>query len=154
MKLTPQDIRRFWEKVDVKDSLSCWEWKASCLVSGGYGAFRLAGVTQRAHRISYFLMKGDLLSGLELLHICNNPKCCNPSHLRQDTHQANLAQAGRDGKMTRSLGANSRSKLTEDQLLDILTSSKSARSLARKYCIDHKTVLRFQKEFQLCPTES
>jgi len=149
--LTGSDIKRFWEKVDVRDPLECWKWKAAILQSGGYGAFRLNGVTQRAHRIAYFLMKGELISGFELLHRCNVPSCCNPYHLVQDTHQANLLQAGQDGKMTRNVGTNSKCQFSDEQLFDILSAKCSARELARKYKVDHKTIRRIQQEFQLCP---
>ena len=150
MKLTGSDIARFWEKVNRNTSSGCWEWTAALLTSGGYGAFRLNGVTQRAHRISYFLMRGDLNENLVLLHLCNTPKCVNPTHLAQDTQSANLKQAGAEGKMTRSVGTNSRLNFTEEQLKDILTARVSSRALARKYSVDHKTIRRIQQEFQLC----
>ena len=138
--------------MDIQAPPSCWNWQAACLVNGGYGAFRLKGKTQRAHRIAYFLMKGELIAGLELLHSCNNPKCCNPAHLRQGTHTENMQQIHRDGRAA-VRGANYQLGLSEVQLLDILTSTLSARSLARKYGVDHKTILRFKKELQVCPQE-
>lgn len=149
---SPTDIRRFWSKVEIAGPDACWNWTAARLVNGGYGAFRLKGETKRAHRIAYFLMKGDLVPGLELLHTCNNPRCCNPNHLVQDTHAENLRQIHRDGR-TAVRGPNHQLGLTQEQLIDILTSTKSARSLARKYQVDHKTILRFKKELQVCPQE-
>lgn len=151
MRIEQKDIIRFWEKVKRTGSSECWEWQAAYLPSGGYGAFHLNGVTVRAHRLAYYLTVGDLQPGLELLHLCNNPKCCNPAHLKQDTHQANLKQAGADGKMTRHVGANSKKQFSEEQLYDILTAKCSARALARKYLVDHKTIRSIQKEFTLCP---
>jgi hypothetical protein len=152
MKLTSTDIKRFWEKI-VKHPTGCWEWQAATLQSGGYGAFRCAGATLRAHRVAFFLCKGNLNPELEILHLCNNPKCCNPDHLKQDTHSANLAQAGVEGKMTRHSGANSKTQFSEEILRDILTSSCSARELGRRYKVDHKTIRSIQKEFQLCYQE-
>lgn len=154
MQLTSSDIPRFWEKVAIRSPLDCWEWQAATLQSGGYGAFRLNGQTKRAHRVAYFLAKGNLDPTLELLHKCNNPRCCNPNHLVQDTHAANLSQAGAEGKMTRHSGANSKKQFTQEQLHDILTARTSARALARKYSVDHKTIRAIQKEFQLCPTSN
>lgn len=152
VNLSANDIKRFWEKVSKLDS-GCWEWQAATLISGGYGAFRCNGITLRAHRIAYFLCKGNLNPELEILHLCNNPKCCNPEHLSQDTHTANLKQAGRDGKMTREVGANSKTKLSEEAIRDILTSSLSLRALGRKYHVYHKTIAQIKKEFQLCYPE-
>lgn len=154
MQLTSSDISRFWEKVEIRSPLLCWEWKAAILQSGGYGAFRLKGETKRAHRVAYFLSKGDLDPALELLHKCNNPRCCNPNHLVQGTHAANLLQAGQEGKMTRYSGTNSKIQFNQEQLHDILTATTSARAMARKYQVDHKTIRRIQQEFQLCPISS
>jgi hypothetical protein len=154
MKFRQEDIQRFWAKVRIVSPLYCWEWQAALLTNGGYGAFRLGGKTYRAHRIAYFLTTGDLDPDLELLHRCNNKKCCNPCHLLQGTHGQNLAQAGAEGKMTRHLGANSKLNFTQEQLLHILTASCSARELARLYNVDHKTIRSIQKEYQVCPTTS
>lgn len=150
MNLSANDIKRFWEKVSKLDS-GCWEWQAALFRSGRYGAFRVGGVTLRAHRIAYFLCKGNLNPELEILHLCNNPKCCNPDHLLQDTHQANLKMAGT--KLAPYHGANSKTKLSEEAIRDILTSSLSLRALGRKYHVYHKTIAQIKKEFQLCYPE-
>jgi len=153
MQLTQADVSRFWSKVQRNSESGCWEWQAALLTSGGYGAFRLNGVTVRAHRVAFYLTNGDLNPDLEVLHLCSNPKCCNPLHLKQDTHAANLRQAGFEGKMGRHFGANSKVKFSEEQLKDILTSPGSARALGRKYGVDHKTIRRIQKEFSICQSQ-
>ena len=91
MRLTHEQIERFWSKVDIKDDDSCWMWTAAKLVNFGYGAFGVRGsVVERAHRMSYYLVKGDIPKGLHVLHKCDNPPCCNPSHLFLGTDQDNV----------------------------------------------------------------
>ena len=59
----------------------CWEW-IGCVGKNGYGQMRLNGKKESAHRVSYKLFHGEIPNGLMIDHICNNPKCVNPNHLR------------------------------------------------------------------------
>ena len=95
---------RFWEKVDRSDGPeACWPWVAS-LTSNGYGYFNHSqpkrfGQTTKAHRIAFILTKGSLFHGMNVLHICDNPPCCNPSHLFSGTQKDNyrdMVAKGRD----------------------------------------------------------
>jgi len=47
-------------------------------------------VTITSHEFSYRLFVGPVPDGLELDHLCHNPKCINPDHLEPVTHQANM----------------------------------------------------------------
>lgn len=76
---------RFWEKVNKTET--CWEWTSA--VIGGYGVFVLDGVTQRAHRVLYEWEAGKIPSGKVLDHICRNPICVRPGHLRPVTNKQN-----------------------------------------------------------------
>lgn len=50
----------------------------------GYGVCGLNNKQYRAHRIVYEQTYGPIPSGLFILHTCDNPKCCNPSHLHRE----------------------------------------------------------------------
>ena len=79
--------QRFFEKVKKTDT--CWEWTAyrdEC----GYGRFKVDGVTRPAHRVSYQMKNGPIGDGLLIDHICHNPPCVNPDHLRSVTQKQNL----------------------------------------------------------------
>ena len=83
----PEDVRRFWSKVaEGREQDSCWEWEGTRLPKG-YGKFSLRGGYVGAHRVSYQLAYGDLRENssvdLEIDHLCRNPPCVNPRHLRQ-----------------------------------------------------------------------
>lgn len=52
-----------------------------------------------AHRFSYELATGEDITGLFVLHSCDNPPCCNPAHLRVGTQKDNMADARAKGRM-------------------------------------------------------
>lgn len=78
---------RFWEKVTKTDD--CWEWTAYRDICG-YGRFRVDGTTRPAHRIAYELTSGPIERGILIDHICHNPPCVKPEHLRPVTQKQNL----------------------------------------------------------------
>lgn len=74
----------------------CWIWDGP--IVSGYGSVsvkegnRLTCVM--AHRLSYFLKKGSIPSGLELDHLCRNRLCVNPAHLEPVTSRENVLRSG------------------------------------------------------------
>ena len=75
----------------------CWPWTGPTL-RDGYGQFNVGGTSYRAHRVAWELTNGPIPDGLEVLHACDNPPCCNPAHLSVGTHAENVADAKRKGK--------------------------------------------------------
>src|ERR1043166_7135723 len=82
-------LERFWEKVDRSSDDECWPWIAR-IDTKGYGQFFFEGRQQRAHRVAYCLLVGQIPEGLDLDHLCRNRACVNPSHLEAVDRQANL----------------------------------------------------------------
>jgi hypothetical protein len=95
-------IRRpFWDNVGITDDTAdCWPWLLGR--SGkGYGntvrqmhGARVAG----AHRIAWVIVNGPIPAGLFVCHACDNPPCCNPSHLWLGTNSDNLRDAVAKGR--------------------------------------------------------
>ena len=99
-------VIRFWTKVDCRNADECWLWKAA--TNGqGYGAFSIGSRilhTKRAvlaHRQAWELTYGPIPDGLCVLHHCDTPRCCNPSHLWLGSiaeNNADMVAKGRDRK--------------------------------------------------------
>jgi hypothetical protein len=85
---------RFWSKVNKDGPLSvycpelgqCWMWTGCRSKRQGqeYGRFGLNGKVVLVHRFAFGLDAG------ELDHLCRNPSCVRPSHLREVTHRENV----------------------------------------------------------------
>ncbi len=131
--LTNSDLDRFWAKVDMNDD--CWQWTAG-LVHDGYGRFWLNGSTYRANRISYFIRHGVDPGEKLVCHICDNPGCVNPDHLWLGSDQDNSRDRDQKGHGVDRRGSkHGASKLTEQDVREILESSESHKVLAHRYGI-------------------
>lgn len=78
----------------------CWIWTAA-RDSSGYGVVRVAGRQERAHRLSWMVFRGPIPSGACVCHTCDNPQCVNPDHLWVGTHQDNMDDKVRKGRVPR-----------------------------------------------------
>jgi len=68
----------------------CWDWPAATF-GHGYGRFFVAGKSVSAHVASYQVYHGPT-EGHEVLHHCDRPVCCHPSHLHLGTHRENIQE--------------------------------------------------------------
>jgi hypothetical protein len=97
--MNKEQIKRFWEKVNIKSENECWEWTASCR-SNGYGAFRTKEKTHGSHRLSYELTHGNITDNtLKVCHTCDNRKCVNPNHLFLGTQKDNMQDCKAKGRL-------------------------------------------------------
>lgn len=80
-------LDRISNKVLIGDG--CWNWTGSHTTLG-YGTLMLEKRPRPAHRIVYELFNGLIADGLELDHLCRNPKCVRPAHLEPVSHRKNL----------------------------------------------------------------
>lgn len=114
---------RFWEKVDRSAGPeSCWLFQGARNASG-YGVLHRSDGTRLAHRVAYELTNGPIPDGLHLCHSCDNPPCCNPSHVSPGTDQDNSDDRHARGRatppplMVGERGTNA--KLTAEQVIAI-----------------------------------
>jgi len=98
VKLSDNDLARFWSKIDVKGANQCWPWKNSLRGSLGYGQFRIGDKICDAHRIALELKEGPLKKGRYVCHSCDSPKCCNPRHLFAGTQKNNMDDMTEKGR--------------------------------------------------------
>ncbi len=69
---------------------ACWAWtKGRNFRRGGYGKIKIRGKDRGAHRVAWELENGPIPEGMLVCHRCDNPPCCNPSHLFLGSHADN-----------------------------------------------------------------
>jgi hypothetical protein len=132
--------KRFWSEVDKAPGHGpkgeCWQWTAGRQSSWGYGAFRLAGRTWAAHRISFWLVTGQPPTR-SVLHHCDNVFCVNPAHLYEGDDKDNARDRWSRGRGNPSLWKHS-ARLSLPQVRNIkaaLAMGVPALRLARIYRI-------------------
>jgi hypothetical protein len=82
-------------KVTINHTTGCWECK-----SKGYATAYYRGEQYPAHRLSLYVWKGfSLRSELLACHHCDVPRCINPEHLYAGTHQDNMNDKQKRGRM-------------------------------------------------------
>ena len=118
----------------AQQAVRCYEWKCQ-LDSDGYPRFWAGGRYHRAHRVVHLLATGE--DSPVIMHMCDNPSCCRPKHLRSGTVASNVAD--RQAKDRQAKGsANERSRLSSGEVAEIRRRYReeegaSYRSLSEKY---------------------
>jgi hypothetical protein len=138
-------VARFWSKVAIGNVGECWEFTGSTAPYGKaemrYGRFCI--VRERpttAHRAAYLFTHGEVPDDLFVCHACDNPPCCNPTHLFLGTGKDNAADRDRKGRYVLGIkhrgSRNANAKLTEAMVLEIrrrAAAGVSFKALARDY---------------------
>jgi DNA-binding XRE family transcriptional regulator len=129
----------FQERFTVDKTTGCWMWIAGAS-SEGYGVMLFEG-EKKAHRVSWIIHNGSIPTGLHVLHKCDTPACVNPKHLFLGTHQDNMADLRCKGRARGAVGeANHGAVLNKEQVLKIMTDSRTEDALAAAYGVSRETV--------------
>lgn len=76
----------------------CLEWQGAKVRGYGYITIRARGRVMKVHRLAYELWVGPLLDNMVIMHICDNPPCFEPAHLRQGATHQNVMDAFEKGR--------------------------------------------------------
>lgn len=101
----------------------CWPWQG-VTNERGYGRTRYTFYDQDevyAHRVAWRFAHGGvpLQEGMEVAHSCDNPSCCNPSHIEARPHSKTMGgREERGGRVERRGGLRPR-KLTWERVVRI-----------------------------------
>ena len=77
-----------WDKVEKTDT--CWNWTGA-KGPHGHGYFHHEGKRKAPYRVAFEELVGEIPKGYSIDHLCHNPACVRPDHLRAATHQQNMA---------------------------------------------------------------
>ena len=120
----------FWANVGGTWRHPCHPWLGGR--SKGYGVTTLRGKRERAHRVAFELYYGRPPEG-DVLHSCDNPICCNPKHLRDGTHQENMADMVARGRQAKG-EVSGKSKFARE-LIDALRTLGRAGTSAKELAV-------------------
>lgn len=127
---------KFWGRVARKGADECWEWQGA-RVRKKYGSFSYNRAHIYAHIVAWILTRDEDIGDRDVCHTCDNPPCCNPSHLWLGTRQENLLDCvakGRRNPAGQVRGSRvGTSKLTESDVWIIRTSLLRGVDLAKQY---------------------
>lgn len=134
-------VSAFWSNVFRRRDSECWPWLG--VTSKGYGKLSLNGKRYRATHIALFIKNGTWPTA-HALHSCDNPICVNPAHLREGTHQENMAEAWGRKRFPKGEDRNF-AKLTNEQVLEIQRRSHDPLDLlAKEFDVSFNTVWRIR----------
>lgn len=132
--------KMFWQMVRVGELSECWEW-TGFVTAEGYGRVNRLGRPHPAHRIAWLLSYGSMPEHV-LCHSCDNPPCCNPLHLRDDTNRSNTYEMLLKG---RGYAFGNPIKMTPDNVREarrLSSEGVTGKAIAAKFGVGQGTISR------------
>lgn len=123
----------FWARVERGQDSDCWPWRGTRR-DDGRGVLSYQGKRFKAHRLAFELTNGTIPRDMCVLHRCDNPPCCNPSHLFLGTKGDNNRDCASKG---RRRGYH---KLSPADVIAIRNSNKPTREVAADFNITPEQV--------------
>lgn len=116
----------------------CMEWTGR-VDKDGYGVVRVFGIKdRRASRVAYSVFVGEIPSGAQVLHKCDNPRCINPKHLFLGTCADNMKDKSKKGR-------HHNARLTDQEVRAIRESNETMRLLAERYCLSIPSIQQIKE---------
>lgn len=149
----PHEAERFEANIARCPMSGCWLWAAG-ISSRGYGEIYAWGRHYSTHRFSWEIHYGPIPAGLHVLHRCDVPCCCNPTHLFLGTDADNKrdmitkgrhATGDRNGSRTKPHRQprgerQGLAKLTTEQVISIKEDTRTLKAIARDYGVHLSTI--------------
>jgi HNH endonuclease len=140
--ITPEYVAKFWATVNIQDDANaCWDWigiEGTDFDNNGYGLWGYA----KAHRIAWFLWHDQEFQPgrMEVMHTCDNRRCCNPHHLKLGTHAENMKDMAAKGrKRTRP------ARIPFETVTAIRSSTMSIANCMKQFGVSQSSVINIRK---------
>jgi HNH endonuclease len=91
----------FHDKWMPEPFAGCWLWTAS-VRPDGYGQSPIQGKMEGVHRASWIIHRGEIPTGMQVLHRCDTPTCVNPDHLFIGCNADNMRDAAAKGRFNQA----------------------------------------------------
>ena len=131
-------IRLIERQLEAADWSKCVIFSGPGSAKGGYGRIN-----------AYELHNGVLANDLIVRHVCHNPRCINPKHLKCGTHKQNAQDRVAAQRCASQRGAkNGNAKTTEEDREEIRrrrASGETVKTIAADYGIHFSTVSAIMK---------
>lgn len=144
------DFRKRLAKRFVKDKQSgCIFW-TGWRNEKGYGRVYYKKQVFFVHRAAFMIAENrDLLPEEVVMHICNNPSCCNPDHLRVGTVQENNTYKLSQGRFYVNGKRPKHRRLNSEEVIKIklrLNSGHGITKIARDYDMSTQCIRDIKNE--------
>lgn len=136
---------KFWARLKPANDRGCREWSGRTFWR--YGLVDLGNKPQMAHRIAYRLATGEDPGELSVCHTCDNPPCCEPTHLWLGTHKENMADRTKKGRTNPPKFSGEKhpaARLTSTDVIAIRQSPESNNSLAARFGVGAANIRRIR----------
>jgi hypothetical protein len=130
----------------VERTPTCWLWTAGADPQG-YGRFKFDGRNQKAPRVVWACVFGEIPADLCVLHHCDTPRCVRPSHLFLGTRRDNNLDRFSKGREAKGRQLP-QAKLSADSVRDIrqrIARGEAQVSIARSFCVSKATICEINK---------
>lgn len=137
---TPEQKSRFSAKTVPEPNTGCLLWEGYAN-EDGYGTFRVGPTMTKAHRFAWVVENGPIPEGIKVLHKCDTPACCNPSHLFLGSQADNVKDMRAKGRDVQLRGlSHGRAKLSDEDINSIRLDPRGSRVLAREFGVSQSHV--------------
>lgn len=134
-------VRNFSErfaKSTARTGDGCLEWVGP-RNNKGYGATKIRKKNWLVHRYVWTTVNGDIPVGGVIAHACDNPACCEISHLFLTTQAGNMADCTTKGRGPRG-ERNGHAKMTDEDVRALRLGLVRGIDLVRRLGVDSSTV--------------
>jgi len=127
---------RIARNVDIDLTTGCWNWIGNPR-ENGYCRSTFNRICEYVHRMSYKAFVGVIPDGLDIMHKCDNRRCCNPQHLIPGTRKQNMEDAVAKGRQAKGFMLP-QTKLSGNDINEIVRRAASGelyKNIAKDFCV-------------------